>query len=59
MYVHAGSTVLLGLVSGHRDWATALADGSVVVGGDPGLTGQLAAWFTRPVCDPAAQPHAS
>jgi DNA-binding HxlR family transcriptional regulator len=59
VYVHAGSTVLLGLARGHRDWAGALADGSVVVDGDPELLGQLAAWFTRPTHDRAAHPQAS
>ncbi|HEX6151370.1 helix-turn-helix domain-containing protein [Nocardioides sp.] len=59
VYVQAGSTVLLGLATGHRDWASALADGSVVANGAPELTRQLARWFTRPVPDPAVRRQAS
>jgi DNA-binding HxlR family transcriptional regulator len=59
VYVHAGSTVLLGLATGHRDWTTALADGSVVVDGHPELTGQLTVWFTHPVPDCAGSRQAS
>ena len=59
VYVHAGSTVLLGLATGHRDWSVALADGSVVADGDPELTGRLAAWFARPAPDRAGSRQAS
>jgi len=59
VYVQAGSTVLLGLATGHRDWSAALADGSVIAHGAPALTRQLAWWFKAPVPDPAAPRQAS
>jgi DNA-binding HxlR family transcriptional regulator len=45
VYVVAPITVLLALAHGTCDWATAMADGSVVASGDPELLRQLPDWF--------------
>ena len=56
VYVDAGLTVLLALARGSRDWAVALADGSVAAYGDPTLTHQLPEWFHRPETDTVRRP---
>jgi DNA-binding HxlR family transcriptional regulator len=45
VYLDATITVLLALAHGTRNWAQALADGSVVACGDPDLIRQLPTWF--------------
>jgi hypothetical protein len=46
---------LIALARGRQTWSTAIADGSVVTFGDPGLRAELPRWFRAPegVVEPA------
>jgi DNA-binding HxlR family transcriptional regulator len=45
VYAFTGPSVLLSLAAGRRAWADAIADGSVLLYGDPELTTELPGWF--------------
>lgn len=56
VYVETGSAVLLALARGRRDWADALADGSVEIFGDPELVRELPRWFSSGSSDHVSEP---
>lgn len=60
VYVEAGLAVLVALMTGRREWADAIADGSVLAYGNPDLTRDLATWFlpAGAVPAPARRPAA-
>jgi DNA-binding HxlR family transcriptional regulator len=45
VYVEADAAALLPIARGTRSWTDAIAEGSVTVYGDPGLTAALPGWF--------------
>lgn len=45
VYVEGGLPVLMAVARGRRDWAEALADGSLRADGDPSLVERLPRWF--------------
>jgi DNA-binding HxlR family transcriptional regulator len=55
VYVEAGVPVMLALARGRRSWTDALADGSILVFGDPELTEQLPGWFRPADQEPAGR----
>jgi DNA-binding HxlR family transcriptional regulator len=54
VYVQATVPALLALARGRRAWPDAIADGSVVLSGDPALTRRLATWFQPTEAEPDA-----
>lgn len=58
VYVEAAIAVLIALARGRRDWADALADGTIEASGDPRLVDGLPRWFKPVEPSPAAEPLA-
>jgi len=47
VFVEADVRALYPIARGMREWSAAIADGSVQLYGEPGLTGALPSWFVR------------
>jgi DNA-binding HxlR family transcriptional regulator len=48
VYVEAGIPAMIALARGRRSWSEAIADGSVVIFGEPSLVADLPQWFMDP-----------
>ena len=57
VYVEADAAGLFSIARGLRDWADAMADGSVRVYGEPDLVAALPGWFMPVEQDDHARPH--
>lgn len=56
VYVEADVAGIFPIARGQRDWADAIADGSVKLFGDPGLVRALPGWFKGADAGPRSQP---